>query len=63
MSLRAMALFAPVIGDIGERVIAHSDEFGMLEGSIIRVLNQGFVVASPHPKPTAFDAGNQNRIL
>ncbi len=45
ISLHAMALVAPVIGDIGEPVTTHSDEFGAFEGSIIRVLDQGFVMA------------------
>ena len=45
ISLHAMALVAPVIGDLGEPVTTHSDEFGTLEGSIMRVLDQGFVMA------------------
>jgi hypothetical protein len=45
ISLRAMTLFAPVNGAIGERVVTHSDEFGRLEGKITRILNGGFVIA------------------
>jgi hypothetical protein len=45
MSARAMLLAAPVSGPPGERVIAHFDQFGRLEGSIIRVLSRGFVMS------------------
>lgn len=42
ISLHEMTLFAPVNGAIGDWVIAHWDEFGKLEGSIIRVHPGGF---------------------
>lgn len=45
MSARAMLLAAPVAGPPGERVITHFDQFGRLEGSIIRVLSRGFVMS------------------
>lgn len=45
ISTSTMALFAPIIGEIGERVITQSDEFGRLEGPITRVLDLGFVIA------------------
>lgn len=45
MSSRAMALYAPVRGVIGQRVITHCDEFGKLEGQIIRILDGGFVMS------------------
>jgi PilZ domain len=45
VSSRAMTLLAPVKGAIGERVITHCDEFGKLEGSIVRVLDSGFVMS------------------
>ncbi len=44
ISLRAMTLVVPVIGPVAERVITHSDEFGRLEGAIVRVLDRGFVM-------------------
>jgi hypothetical protein len=44
VSLRAMTLFAPVHGEIRERVVTHSDEFGGLEGKITRILKGGFVI-------------------
>jgi hypothetical protein len=43
ISSRAMTLVAPVSGALGERVFTHSDEFGRLSGTIIRVLDRGFV--------------------
>lgn len=45
MSPRAMMLSAPVIGPPGERVIAYFDQFGRLEGMILRVLSRGFVMS------------------
>lgn len=45
MSTVAMLLAAPVSGPPGERVIAHFDPFGRLEGAIVRVLSRGFVVS------------------
>jgi hypothetical protein len=44
ISLHAMTLITPVNGAIGERVITHCDEFGKLEGSIVRLLDRGFVM-------------------
>jgi hypothetical protein len=43
LSSRAMTLFAPVTGAAGDRVFTHSEEFGRLDGKIIRVLDRGFV--------------------
>ena len=40
-----MLLAAPVAGQAGERVIAHFDQFGRLEGAIIRVMSRGFVMS------------------
>jgi hypothetical protein len=45
ISSRAMTLIAPVKGAIGERVITQCDEFGKLEGSIIRELESGFAMS------------------
>lgn len=45
VSARAIALAAPVIGKTGERVIAHIEHLGKLEGLIMRVLGQGFVMS------------------
>lgn len=44
MSPHAMLLAAPVAGPPGERVIAHFDRFGRLDGVIVRVLSRGFVM-------------------
>lgn len=45
ISSGAMTLIVPVKGAVAERVIAQCDEFGKLEGSIIRVLERGFVMS------------------
>jgi hypothetical protein len=44
ISSRAMTLLVPVNGAVGERVLVHCDEFGKLEGGIIRLLERGFVM-------------------
>jgi len=44
LSPRAIALAAPVNGKVGERVIAHIDHLGKLEGPIGRLLELGFVM-------------------
>ena len=50
MSCHAVTLTTPVAGEKGERVIAHVDEFGKLEGPIIRVMDGGFVMEIIAPK-------------
>ena len=45
ISPRSITLIAPVKGAIGDRVITQCDEFGKLEGSIIRTLESGFVIS------------------
>jgi hypothetical protein len=42
MSPGGMALIAPVAGKPGERVIAYVDHLGRLEGTIARVIENGF---------------------
>lgn len=44
VSPSAMTLLVPVNGSVGERVIVQCDEFGKLEGSILRTLDRGFVM-------------------
>jgi hypothetical protein len=44
ISSQAMTLLVPVNGALGERVIVHSEEFGKLEGGIIRLLDRGFIM-------------------
>jgi hypothetical protein len=44
MSPQQVVLAAPVIGAIGERVIAHIEQFGKIEGPISRVMSGGFVM-------------------
>lgn len=40
-----VALCAPVIGKLGERVIAHIDEIGKLAGTIATHLSEGFIMS------------------
>ncbi len=44
MSPGGMALIAPVAGKPGERVIAYVDHLGRLEGTIARVIENGFAM-------------------
>lgn len=44
LSAHEMALAAPVSGKIGERVIAHIDHLGKLEGPITRLIKGGFMM-------------------
>jgi hypothetical protein len=44
LSSHEIGLAAPVIGKVGERVIADFDQLGKLEGHLIRQLERGFVM-------------------
>jgi PilZ domain len=44
VSETAIALITPIAGAIGERVIAYFEEFGELNGAIIRSFDGGFVI-------------------
>ncbi len=44
MSPGGMAMIAPTIGKVGERVIAYVDHLGRLEGTIARTLVNGFAM-------------------
>ncbi|MBV1702030.1 MAG: PilZ domain-containing protein [Hyphomicrobiales bacterium] len=44
MSPGGLALFAPVKGKDGERVIAYIDQIGRVEGQIVRQLDNGFAL-------------------
>lgn len=44
ISCYELAVLAPIPGPIGERVIAHFHQLGTLEGQIIRLLDEGFVM-------------------
>lgn len=53
MSPGGMALIAPVVGQVGERVIAYVDHVGRLEGVIARHFQNGFamtVAATPRKR-------------
>jgi hypothetical protein len=45
VSLHAMALAAPVPGQVGERVIVYTEPFGRLHGAIMRLIPDGFVMS------------------
>lgn len=45
LSPRAIAFASPVIGKVGERVIAHIDHLGKLDGAVVRELTRGFVMS------------------
>ena len=45
LSGHAIGLATPITGKLGDRVIAHIDHLGKLEGKIIRVLERGFVMS------------------
>ena len=45
MSPGGMAIIGPVSGKAGERVVAYIDHVGRLEGTIIRVLPNGFAMS------------------
>jgi hypothetical protein len=49
LSPRAIALASAVSGKLGDRVIAHIDHLGKLEGVITRVLERGFVMSIATP--------------
>ena len=44
MSPGGMALLAPGIGNVGERVVAYLDHIGRVEGKITRLLDNGFAM-------------------
>jgi len=45
MSALGMALAAPVVGAVGERVIVYSEAFGQLHGAITRPMSTGFAMS------------------
>jgi PilZ domain len=45
LSVAAMAVAAPVLGSIGERVIVYTEAFGQLHGAILRLMSAGFVMS------------------
>jgi hypothetical protein len=45
VSPRAIALASAASGNLGDRVIAHIEHLGKLDGLIIRVLERGFIMS------------------
>src|SRR6201991_1400000 len=53
MSPGGLAMLAPGIGNVGERVVAYLDHIGRVEGKITRLLDNGFamtVAATPRKR-------------
>ena len=44
ISTRLLVVFGPLIGEKGENVACHFDEFGIVRGKIVRRLASGFVI-------------------
>ena len=44
MSPGGVALLAPVIGNVGDRIIAYLDHVGRVEGKITRIIDNGFAM-------------------
>jgi c-di-GMP-binding flagellar brake protein YcgR len=44
MSPGGLALLAPGIGDVGDRVVAYLDHIGRVEGKITRIIDNGFAM-------------------
>jgi hypothetical protein len=44
MSAGGVALFAPVRGEVGQKIVLYIDELGRLEGQIVRRITGGFAV-------------------
>lgn len=49
MSVGGVSLFAPVRGELGERVIVYLDQLGRVEGVIARLTKNGFTLAMSLP--------------
>ena len=48
MSPGGLALLAPGIGNVGDRVIAYLDHIGRVEGKITRIIDNGFAIEFVH---------------
>ncbi len=44
MSLGGAAFISPVMGEVGERVVAYLDHIGRIEGKVVREIGAGFVM-------------------
>src|SRR6202008_5057375 len=49
MSPGGLALLAPGIGNVGDRVIAYLDHIGRVEGKITRIIDNGFAMSVGAP--------------
>lgn len=49
VSVGGLAVTAPVVGQVGERVVAYFDALGRIEGNIVRCFDHGFAMAAIMP--------------
>ena len=56
MSPGGLALLAPGIGNVGDRVIAYLDHIGRVEGKITRIIDNGFAMTRRRHRPQARQA-------
>jgi hypothetical protein len=49
VSVGGLALSAPVLGQIGERIVAYFDALGRIEGHVVRHVETGFVMTALMP--------------
>jgi hypothetical protein len=59
VSVGGLALTAPVIGAVGERVVAYFDALGRIEGNIVRHFEHGFGMTAIMPPPKREKLVNQ----
>jgi hypothetical protein len=60
LSCHAVTLATPVNGEVGERVIAQIEQFGKLEGPIMRVMEGGFVIKIIAPRQERYPSGTKS---
>lgn len=59
VSAGGLSLTAPVVGAIGERVVAYFDAVGRIEGIIVRQVEHGFAMTAIMPQPKREKLVNQ----
>lgn len=59
VSVGGLALTAPVLGAVGERVVAYFDALGRIEGNIVRHFEHGFAMTAIMPQPKREKLVNQ----
>jgi hypothetical protein len=59
VSVGGLALAAPVMGALGERVVAYFDALGRIEGIIVRTFDHGFAMTAMLPQAKREKLANQ----